>query len=212
MDPNRRVPVTNMSETFNHFAEDFDRQLLEDLDYMAPKQIHSLFKRIPAEKSEGLDILDAGCGTGLSGIRFKCYADRLTGVDLSPEMLKQARDRNIYDELLESEVAACMRVRPNTFDLIIAVDVFCYIGDLTDTLNAARVALKPAGHLLFSVEAQSTRGYSLTGSGRYAHKPAYIRRTAKSAGFHEMLSSRETLRTEYGTPVAGYLTALQKLG
>ena len=199
-------------ETFNHFAEDFDRQLLEDLEYMAPKHIHGLFKRISAANLVGLNILDAGCGTGLSGVSFKRYAGRLTGVDLSSEMLKRARDRDIYDELLESEVAVCMRDRPDTFDLIIAVDGFCYIGDLAETLHAARIALKPAGLLLFSVEAQSKRGYSLTESGRYAHKPAYIRRIAKSAGFHEMQSFRETLRMEYGSPVQGYLTALQKLG
>ena len=50
----------------------------------------------------------------------------------------------------------------------------------------------------------------LTGSGRYAHKSAYVRKAAKSAGFREILSRAETLRMEYGEPVKGYLTALQK--
>lgn len=197
-------------ETFDNFAEDFDRQLLEDLEYRVPKLIHALFDEIPGATTEKLDILDAGCGTGLSGIDFKPHAATLTGVDLSPEMLKRAKERKIYDEVLELELADFMGGRPAAFDLIVAADVFCYIGDLSETLDAAFIALKPGGHLLFSVEAQSKRGFSLTGSGRYAHKPAYVGKAGKAAGFREILARNGTLRMEYGEPVEGYLTALQK--
>lgn len=65
--------------------------------------------------------------------------------------------------------------------------------------------------MVFSVEAQSRRGYSLTGSGRYAHKPAYVRKAAQSAGFKEIIGRTDTLRMEYGEPVKGYLTALTKI-
>lgn len=196
-------------ETFDHFAEDFDKQLLEDLEYRAPKLIHALFREVSGETPVGLDILDAGCGTGLVGLDFRQYARSLIGVDLSPEMLKLARAREIYDELREEELAACMRSLPNRFDLIVAADVFCYIGDLSETLSAARMALKSGGMLIFSVEAQSKRGYSLTGSGRYAHKPAYVQKSAKTAGFSEIIGRTATLRMEYGEPVKGYLTVLK---
>ena len=99
-------------ETFDHFAEDFDKQLLEDLEYRAPKLVHALFRDVCGADPGNLDILDAGCGTGLSGLDFKQYARSLTGVDLSPEMLKLAKDRGIYDELLETELAASMRGMP----------------------------------------------------------------------------------------------------
>lgn len=197
-------------ETFDHFAEDFDKQLLEDLEYRAPKLIHGLFRDVSGDAPEKLDILDAGCGTGLVGVDFRQYARTLVGVDLSPEMLKLAEAREIYDELREEELAACMQGLPGHFDLIAAADVFCYIGDLSDTLSAAHTALKSGGILIFSVEAQSTRGFTLTGSGRYAHKPAYIRKSAKTAGFSEILGRTDTLRMEYGEPVTGYLTALRK--
>ena len=176
----------------------------------APKLIHTLFRDVSDGPPGGLDILDAGCGTGLSGLDFRKYARTLTGVDLSPEMLKLAKAREIYDELLERELADCMRGQPGMFDLIVAADVFCYIGDLAETLAAAHIALKPGGILIFSVEAQSKRGYALTGSGRYAHKPAYVRKSARTAGFSEITGRTDTLRMEYGEPVQGYLTALKK--
>lgn len=197
-------------DTFDHFAEDFDKQLLEDLEYRAPKLIHALFREISPDPGGELDILDAGCGTGLSGIDFKAYAASLTGVDLSSEMLKLAKDRGLYDKLHEGELAAFMRANPGRFDLIVAADVFCYIGDLAESLEAALVTLKAGGLMIFSVEAQSKRGYSLTGSGRYAHKPVYVQKSAQTAGFKEIIGRTDTLRMEYGEPVKGYLTALRK--
>lgn len=197
-------------ETFDHFAEGFDQQLLEDLEYRAPKLIHELFREVWTGPATDLDILDAGCGTGLAGIDFKEHARTLTGVDLSPEMLKLAKARGLYDTLHESELGAFMRANPERFDLIVAADVFCYIGDLADSLEAALVTLKPGGLMLFSVEAQAKRGYSLTGSGRYAHKPAYVQKAARTAGFQELASRSDTFRTEYGAPVKGYMTALRK--
>lgn len=198
-------------ETFDHFAEDFDKQLLEDLEYRAPKLIHALFREVAPDSRSDLDILDAGCGTGLSGIDFKAHAGSLTGVDLSPEMLKLAKARGLYDKLHEGELAAFMRANPGRFDLIVAADVFCYIGDLAESLEAALVTLKAGGLMIFSVEAQSKRGYSLTGSGRYAHKPAYVQKAAQKAGFKEIIGRTDTLRMEYGEPVKGYLTALRKV-
>ncbi|MFT5486200.1 MAG: putative TPR repeat methyltransferase [Paracoccaceae bacterium] len=197
-------------ETFDHFAEDFDKQLLEDLEYRAPKLIHALFREVSPGSASDLDILDAGCGTGLSGIDFKAHAGSLTGVDLSSEMLKLAKARRLYDNLHEDELAAFMRANPGRFDLIVAADVFCYIGDLAESLEAALVTLKTGGLMIFSVEAQSKRGYSLTGSGRYAHKPAYVQKASKTAGFEEIISRTDTLRMEYGDPVKGYLTVLRK--
>ena len=192
-----RASDAYVRETFDHFAADFDRQLLDDLDYRAPALIHTLFREVSPGSATGLHILDAGCGTGLSGIDF--------------EMLKLAKARGLYDDLHEGELAAYMRANPGRFDLIVAADVFCYIGDLSESLEAAFVTLKTGGLMVFSVEAQSRRGYSLTGSGRYAHKPAYIRKAARSAGFREIIGRTDTLRTEYGEPVKGYLAALTKI-
>ncbi len=197
-------------ETFDHFAEDFDRQLLDDLDYCVPKLIYDLFLHACSEPHEGLDILDAGCGTGLAGIAFRDHARQLVGVDLSTEMLKRAKERDIYDELIEDEISACFRSRPKAFDLIVAADVFCYIGDLSGTLLAAAVALRPGGHLVFSVESHAKRGFALTSSGRYAHKPAYIGKAAAAAGFLEVKGIEDSLRTEYGEPVRGYITLLER--
>ena len=48
-------------------------------------------------------MLDLGCGTGLAGAAFRPFVDRLAGVDLSPAMIAQARER-LYDRLVTGEL------------------------------------------------------------------------------------------------------------
>src|SRR6185312_3401290 len=44
-------------------------------------------------------MLDLGCGTGLAGTAFAPLADRLVGVDLSPAMVAQAENKQLYDRV-----------------------------------------------------------------------------------------------------------------
>ena len=48
-------------------------------------------ERIEGAPRGELEIVDAGCGTGLLAPHLRPYARRLVGVDLSPKMLEKAR-------------------------------------------------------------------------------------------------------------------------
>ena len=85
--------------TFDSFAASFDSKLAR-LSYRAPALVAEMLKRSGIAPTKSLDVLDAGCGTGLCGALIAPYARRLIGVDLSGRMLAQARQRNVYDELL----------------------------------------------------------------------------------------------------------------
>ena len=55
-----------------------------------------------SSRRRALDVLDAGCGTGLCGPLVAPYARRLVGVDLSARMLDAGRRRDsVYDELYQ---------------------------------------------------------------------------------------------------------------
>ena len=205
-----RASDAYVREVFDNFADEFDKQLLEYLDYRAPKLLAEIFRDSAPVRATDLDILDAGCGTGLSGLEFHACARTLTGIDLSGEMLKRARERGIYDALEEAEIGAYLRAHPDAYDLIVAADVFCYLGDLGEVLAAAAGALRPGGRLVLSVEAGEGDGYALTPSGRYVHARAYLRAAAAAAGLREILGRSDRLRNEYGVPVAGYLAVFER--
>ena len=138
------------------------------------------------DASRSLDVLDAGCGTGLCGPLVAPYARRLVGVDLSEAMLARARARNVYDELVKRELTAYLRDSPGSFDVIVSADTLVYFGPLEEVAAAAANALRPGGVLVFTVEelsgAASDAGYSLSPNGRYRHSPALRRARAGGCG------------------------------
>jgi predicted TPR repeat methyltransferase len=63
---------------FEGFADSFD-QILEGLHYRAPSLVAQAAADVMGSPEPRLDILDAGCGTGLCGEHFKPFARRLVG-------------------------------------------------------------------------------------------------------------------------------------
>ena len=97
-------------------------------------------------------MLDAGCGTGLCGPLLAPYARRLVGVDLSEGMLALAKEKNVYDALMKSELTDYLRDHAAAFDVIVSADTLVYFGDLEDVLAAAAGALRPNGLFIFTLE------------------------------------------------------------
>ncbi len=105
------------------------------------------------------------------------WARRLAGCDLSVGMLRQARQRKVYDVLHKAELVDYLETQPQAFDVAISADTLCYFGDLGAAMAAARRALRPAGWLVFTVEAldaDAPEPWRLQPNGRYAHARSYV--------------------------------------
>ena len=99
-----------------------------------------------------LDVLDAGCGTGLCGVLVAPFARRLVGVDLSEGMLAHAKEKNVYHALMKAELTEYLRDNSEAFDLIVSADTLVYFGDLEGVIAACAGALRPNGLLVFTLE------------------------------------------------------------
>lgn len=204
-----RAPDAFVRQLFDDYAEVFDRKLVDGLRYRAPAL---LLAAIRATFGDGpFDVFDAGCGTGLMGVELRPLARRLDGADLSPRMLEKAGARGIYDQLQAGDLAASLAARPACYDLVVAADVFVYIGDLLPSFRAAAAALKPGGGFAFTVEELAdAEGWRLHESHRYAHSAAYLRDTAGEAGFATLRLDSVSTREEGGVPVPGLLAVLKR--
>ena len=191
--------------TFETFASSFDAKL-ERLSYRAPALVAQALARASPTPDRTLVALDAGCGTGLCGPLIAPWVQRLTGVDLSAPMLKQAAARG-YDELVKGELTAFIAAHPGRFDLIVSADTLCYFGDLEPVLRAAARALRARGLLIFTVEElvsdERARDFRLNVHGRYSHSRAYVSRALAASGLDELAIESGVLRNEGGNPVAG---------
>ncbi len=203
---------TYVRAIFDGFADTFDH-VLQGLDYRAPALVAAeVQKRWPVPEAR-LEVLDAGCGTGLCGRHLKPYARRLVGVDLSAAMLAKARQGNCYDELIQAELTSFLQAHSSAYHLITSADTLVYFGDLAPVFVAAAEALRPTGMLVFSVEdAQRdlSAGFQLHPHGRYSHSEGYVRAELARAGFARCTVCKAVLRNEAKLPVAGLVIAAFK--
>lgn len=203
------APPDYIAGLFDQYAEEFDEHLTGALGYQTPQRLRELFDEL-AGGVTGLRVLDLGCGTGLSGLAFRDRAAFLAGVDLSSRMLDKARARELYDELHCGDLVPTLETESGAWELLLAADVFVYLGDLAAVLAASSRALRPGGWLLFSVEQGDQEDFVLGKSGRYAHSVDYLRGLADATGL-SVCAIRETiLRQDFGQDVKGWLLALQK--
>ncbi|HWU77060.1 MAG TPA: tetratricopeptide repeat protein [Rhodanobacter sp.] len=211
------IPPPQASEAyvrtvFNEFSRSFDEQLLKSLDYRAPQILAAaLIDRLGAPLAR-LDVLDAGCGTGLCGPLIRPHAQRLVGVDLSDGMLEKARLRGGYDELVEAELTAWLQVSPLTWDVILSADTLIYFGALMPVLSAAHARLRPGGWLAFTLEILDGDGdrVELSSSGRYRHTRNHVACALAASGFEESMITAEPLRRELDKQVAGWVVLARK--
>ena len=203
-----------VERTFDDFAASFESKL-EKLSYRAPALVAAMINESAAEPSRSLDVLDAGCGTGLCGPFVAPFSRRLVGVDLSPGMLARAKEKSVYDVLIHTELTEYLRSHRNAFDLIVSADTLVYFGDLEGVLTAAAGALRPDGRLIFTLEhaagAEAGVEYRLELHGRYGHSQSYVQHVLAQSGLRPEISHAE-LRQEAGAPVAGLVIRATKCG
>ncbi|HEY8007113.1 MAG TPA: methyltransferase domain-containing protein [Methylocella sp.] len=202
-----RAPSSYLTASFNKYAQHFDKHLVEVLDYQVPAKIHSLLAETGGTFKH---LLDLGCGTGLSAPYFASFGGRLTGVDLSPGMLDKARERGLYERLVEDEVVAFLSRCEETYDLIAALDVLVYFGDLAPLFAAVASRLEPGGIFAFSYETGDCEDTTLQPSGRFAHAVHYIE-ALYGKNFVSVTSKATMLRLETNRPVDGQLVLLRRV-
>jgi SAM-dependent methyltransferase len=123
------------------------------LGYWLPSLITGWVARhVPA--GEG-PLLDAGCGTGLSGPCFKALGyDDLVGLDLSPDMLRIAGSRNVYRDLRQAVLGDPLPWPDAHFRAFFSTGVFT-IGHAPATALYELVRItRKGGHAIFTVRDQ----------------------------------------------------------
>jgi predicted TPR repeat methyltransferase len=203
-----RAPADHVTGLFDSYAGFFDKDLVERLGYRGPALLKTALEPSPPPRS--LAVLDLGCGTGLCGVEFREWAQRLVGVDLSPKMLARARQRKIYDELIQSDLLALNRYPEECYDLVLAGDVLIYLGELEALMQAVSRTLRPGGRFAFTVELLGEPDYRVLPTGRFAHSQAYLQRIAAASRLREVCMNRAVIRTEQGQDVPGLAVVLSR--
>lgn len=197
---------------FDEYAMRFDRHLTRSLAYRGPALLADAVRRAASTRLRDPafgEVLDLGCGTGLSGEAVRPVARTLLGIDLSPAMVRKAQAKRIYDELHVGDLVAWLAGRPDaSADLAISCDVAVYMGDLAPLTREVARVLAPGGLFALTVQSHAGEAVRLGEDGRYAHSETYLRGLATEAGLAVVLCEAASTRQDRGEDVPGLLAVM----
>ena len=184
----KEPPKQYVKNLFDDYAHRFNDALVNNLQYSLPFIIKELILESNSEKSQYKNVIDLGCGTGLAGKDLRDISTNLVGIDISENMISEAKKLDIYDTLIVGDIVEKLNASQDKFDLLAALDVLIYIGDVQSTFKAVHKSCEPDSLFVFSVEIQDENGYSLLKSSRYAHSDEYIMK--QSNGLFDLVNSQ----------------------
>lgn len=203
-------PETYVKNLFDHYAETFDEHLVSDLGYNVPETMRQIFTN-HAKPANPLRLLDLGCGTGLCGEKFQDTYQYLTGVDLAEKMINKSREKGIYHDLYNCDIAKYLESSLSKYDLVIAADVFIYIGNITDLIKNIYARQNDGGYFIFSIETSSKHDtFNLRDTGRYSHNTDHIKKLLDDASYKIVTSAPTIVRNEKGSGISGTIYLCQK--
>jgi predicted TPR repeat methyltransferase len=195
---------------FDRYADEFQDHLVEVLKYSAPQ---TLLTPLLTGGLRFQRVLDLGCGTGLCAQVLAPHADAIDGVDVAEAMVRRAQASGLYRRVWRADVIEGLRDAGDTADLIVAADVFIYVGALDAVFAAVAPRLAPGGVFAFSVEqADPGRALQLRPSLRYAHGRESLEALAAAHGLLVDAVWAAPIRDDQAQPVMGWYLHLRKPG
>jgi SAM-dependent methyltransferase len=136
----RTVPAR---DGYAMWSESYERTIKPEMDLWLLDRIQTVPWRNVARAA------DLGCGTGRTGAWLKAHGvQRIDGVDITPEMIDGARQREIYGELRVAGAEAT-GLAGGTYDLITSCLIDEHLSDLAPLYReSARIARPDAAHVM----------------------------------------------------------------
>ena len=133
---------------YDNWVEDYD-QTLRQWRYEAPEQAA---QRLRGELAPEAVVLDAGCGTGLSGLALAAAGfSTIDGMDVSQRSLELAREHGVYRDLAYVDMQDLpLPYADDTYDGLVCVGVMTYVPDSAAILREFRRILKTGGCMVLT--------------------------------------------------------------
>lgn len=138
-----------LADAYAIWSADYDRETLS-LGYCLPFMITSFIARHVGR--EEAPLLDAGCGTGLTGPYLAALGYRhLEGLDMSDEMLAHAEARGCYEGFTRAILGDPLPLEDGRFACVFSTGVFTDGHAPAESLRELARIVRQQGHLIFTV-------------------------------------------------------------
>ena len=164
-----------------------------------------------AINTKNLTTLDIGCGTGALGSYLRNFSNVLHGVDLSKEMLSEAKKTKLYDKLIEVDLEKYILNSKIKYDLVFAAAVFIHFSKLELIFTSIMNILNYQGRLAFTIFLDTGRNnFSLDSSGYFKHREDYIKAIIEKLEFKIICENKGLHETRGKEKVYGAAYLIQK--
>jgi LmbE family N-acetylglucosaminyl deacetylase/predicted TPR repeat methyltransferase len=146
-------------------------------------------------------VLDIGVGTGQASVPFLEAGAQVTGLDLAPRMLEQAKAQHPEFHHLGrydiNESLATAGIRPASVDVIVSSGTLHFAEDLAFTVSTMAEALAPGGVLAFTFIPTQKRAF---GEFTQVHSMAEVTRMLADNGLELLTEKRFVAYHDKGDP------------
>ena len=129
---------------YDEWADSYDAELYGPTqDYVAPNLVAQALLDTKGDLTG--KILDAGCGSGLSGVALsQAGASNIDGIDLSPGMLRVAEKKGVYQSLEPTDLSKPISKDDEVYDAVTCVGTLTHghVGPVPALSEFARVTRK----------------------------------------------------------------------
>lgn len=195
--------LESSEDTLKHYsswAATYDKEVGVDNAYAQPTRTAEMLGRyLP---SPDIRILDAGCGSGLSGEALRAHGYReIDGCDFSPEMLEISSQKNCYRTLFEADLNIGLpQVSDDTYDAVVCVGVFSFGHVMPNACDDLLRVLRKGGILIIALNEKFWARGDLAAKIDQLEKDGIVRVKAREYGDHLP-----------GHDVKGWVLALEKV-
>ena len=138
---------------YKKWAKTYDQDFALNSNYLSPKKISIFFNKYA--KNSDTPILDVGAGTGLVGeFLYRTGSKKIIGIDISSEMLEQAKLKGCYSSLMEVDVTKKIPLKNNSIGAIVSAGTFTHGHVGPDAFDELLRITKPGGLFVLSINSK----------------------------------------------------------
>jgi len=115
------TPEDNV-DYYNAFASCYDADFADALGWHYPAAIAATYR----DSATAIDtpIADIGCGTGLVASALNFPQEQVDGIDISPEMIRIAEEKQLYRSLYKVDLTKALDVIENDYGAVLSAGTF----------------------------------------------------------------------------------------
>jgi len=138
---------------YKKWAQTYDQDFALNSNYLSPNKISNYFNM--HARITDTPILDIGTGTGLVGeCLYKTGNKKIIGIDISLEMLEQAKLKGCYSSLIKADVTKKIPLKSNSIGAVVSAGTFTHGHVGADAFDELLRITKPGGLFVLSINSK----------------------------------------------------------